>query len=257
MMKKYILLFTTAIVLMFSGYAISQYYTTSIISTGPITAGDLTIDSGSITDTSGAISFGNENLSTTGTLGSGATTVTSLNNSDGDITNVGSIALDSITADAGAGGSVVVNESGSDIDFRVEGSGAANALVVQGSDGYIGIGTASPSELLEVSSTGNTRVLVADSDDSVEVIMGTSAGTSGFIGTLSNHDLRIGTGGTYMMHLDHADGYIGIGTTNPTSPLQVVGIPIYANNAAAVAGGLTAGALYRTGGDPDPVCVVH
>lgn len=31
----------------------------------------------------------------------------------------------------------------------------------------------------------------------------------------------------------------------------------YANNAAAVAGGLTAGDLYRTGGDPDLVCVVH
>lgn len=34
-------------------------------------------------------------------------------------------------------------------------------------------------------------------------------------------------------------------------------LPVYANNAAAVAGGLAAGALYRTGADPDPVCVVH
>ena len=31
----------------------------------------------------------------------------------------------------------------------------------------------------------------------------------------------------------------------------------YANNAAALAAGLTAGQLYRTGGDPDQVCVVH
>ena len=52
-------------------------------------------------------------------------------------------------------------------------------------------------------------------------------------------------------------GYVGIGTTTPTSILHVVGIPVYANNAAAIAGGLTAGALYRTGADPDPVCVVH
>lgn len=50
---------------------------------------------------------------------------------------------------------------------------------------------------------------------------------------------------------------VGIGTVTPTSPLQVVGLPIYANNAAAVAGGLTAGAFYRTGGDPDLVSVVH
>ncbi len=34
-------------------------------------------------------------------------------------------------------------------------------------------------------------------------------------------------------------------------------LPVYANNAAAVAGGLVAGDFYRTGGDPDPVCVVH
>lgn len=55
----------------------------------------------------------------------------------------------------------------------------------------------------------------------------------------------------------NGNGYVGIGLTVPTSPLQVVGVPIYANNAAAVTGGLTAGALYRTGADPDPVCIVH
>jgi hypothetical protein len=53
------------------------------------------------------------------------------------------------------------------------------------------------------------------------------------------------------------DGKVGIGTKSPTSSLQVVGIPIYANNAAAIAGNLTAGAFYRTGADPDVLCVVH
>ena len=38
---------------------------------------------------------------------------------------------------------------------------------------------------------------------------------------------------------------------------QMFGVPVYANNAAAIAGGLTYGQFYRTGGDPDPVCVVH
>jgi hypothetical protein len=52
-------------------------------------------------------------------------------------------------------------------------------------------------------------------------------------------------------------GNVGIGTTSPKSKLHVTGLPTYANNAAAVAGGLTAGAFYRTGGDPDVVCVVH
>jgi len=42
------------------------------------------------------------------------------------------------------------------------------------------------------------------------------------------------------------DGKIGIGTNAPTSMLQVVGLPTYADNAAATAGGLTAGAFYKT-----------
>jgi hypothetical protein len=37
----------------------------------------------------------------------------------------------------------------------------------------------------------------------------------------------------------------------------VTGLSIYANNAAAITGGLSAGDFYRTGGDPDYVCVVH
>lgn len=61
----------------------------------------------------------------------------------------------------------------------------------------------------------------------------------------------------YPLFIRRSDGQVGMGTVAPTSALQVVGLPVYANNAAAVAGGLTAGAFYRTGADPDPVCVVH
>lgn len=50
---------------------------------------------------------------------------------------------------------------------------------------------------------------------------------------------------------------IGACTAAPTSPLQVLAVPVYANNAAALAGGLTVGATYRTGADPDPVMIVH
>lgn len=34
-------------------------------------------------------------------------------------------------------------------------------------------------------------------------------------------------------------------------------VPVYANNAAAIAGGLAQDDLYRTGGDPDLICIVH
>lgn len=36
-----------------------------------------------------------------------------------------------------------------------------------------------------------------------------------------------------------------------------VSLPVFANNAAAAAAGLAPGATYRTGADPDFICVVH
>jgi len=47
------------------------------------------------------------------------------------------------------------------------------------------------------------------------------------------------------------------GPTILTSPVTVSGLLVFANNAAALAGGLVAGQLYRTGADPDLVAVVH
>jgi hypothetical protein len=78
----------------------------------------------------------------------------------------------------------------------------------------------------------------------------------------------LGPAGTPVFHIGYSgspvgitvtktNSMVGIGTPTPTSKLQVVGLSVYANNAAAVAGGLTAGAFYRNGADPDIVCVVH
>ena len=52
-------------------------FTSTISAATGSTIGNLTLANGSITDSSGAISFGNENLSTSGTLGAGAITGTS------------------------------------------------------------------------------------------------------------------------------------------------------------------------------------
>ena len=62
---------------------------TNSVSAPTVNAGNLALTNGSITDSSGTISFGNENLSTTGTLGSGA--ITSTGNVSGvNITGSGS-----------------------------------------------------------------------------------------------------------------------------------------------------------------------
>jgi len=39
--------------------------------------------------------------------------------------------------------------------------------------------------------------------------------------------------------------------------IQIIALSIYANNAAAIAGGLAVGDFYRTNANPDTVCVVH
>jgi hypothetical protein len=41
------------------------------------------------------------------------------------------------------------------------------------------------------------------------------------------------------------------------SRLKIGDVPVYADNAAAITGGLSAGDTYRTGADPDLLCIVH
>jgi len=68
--------------------------TTTTVNGTTLNAGTLALAAGSITDSSGAISFGNENLTTTGTLTAGNATV-------GTITSTGAtIVLEGATADA-------------------------------------------------------------------------------------------------------------------------------------------------------------
>ena len=62
-----------------------------------------------------------------------------------------------------------------------------------------------------------------------------------------------GYNGNELMRLK-GNGRLGIGTNAPTTSLQVVGLPEYTDNAAAIAAGLTTGAFYRTG---DLLKVVH
>jgi len=66
-------------------------FTALNVATGNTVLETMTLASGSITDSSGTVSFGDENLVTTGTADLGATTVDSLSASNGGITNAGAI----------------------------------------------------------------------------------------------------------------------------------------------------------------------
>jgi hypothetical protein len=56
-----------------------------------------------------------------------------------------------------------------------------------------------------------------------------------------------------QLRFQNAGNWISI----KSSGIQILSLPTYTSNETAVAGGLIQGDLYRTGGDPDVVCVVH
>ena len=56
-------------------------------------------------------------------------------------------------------GAVVINESGVDVDFRVESSGEANALFVNGGNNRVGIGTSSTEAPLHIKKFADTNII--------------------------------------------------------------------------------------------------
>ena len=101
---------------------------------------------------------------------------------------------------------VVVNESGADVDFRVEGDTDANLLFVDASADNVGIGTSSPSRQLEVSKAGIAYIRAADTINSVNMEM-LAASSGGWVGTQTNHALLFQANNTEKARIT-TDGYL-------------------------------------------------
>jgi hypothetical protein len=157
-------------------------------------------------------------------------------------------------------------------------AGGTTPQVTLLSSGNVGIGTTGPQQPLTVTSSANVAQFWTSTSPGfpgagyADILLGQGSGsyTTGNYTTLAfgrsattsgssyiQSFIQNGSWGNAKLLLQPNGGNVGIGTSSPNSTLSVVGLPVYANNAAAISGGLAAGDFYRTGANPDPVCVVH
>ena len=105
-------------------------------------------------------------------------------------------------------------------------SGNADVLIHTAGNSYfnggnVGIGTASPSDLLHlVTSSGNSRIRA--SNGTATSFSGIDSANTMLIGTSSNHIVRFMTNDSERMRID-SSGKVGIGSTSPDGTLHLKG----------------------------------
>jgi cytoskeletal protein CcmA (bactofilin family) len=152
----------------------------------------------------------------------------SLYNNDNTIILTSEIGEIQINAVSG----VVFNQSGADVDFRVESDGNANMFVVDGGNNCVGIGNPTYDEnhqlhILASDAVPNASLLL-QSDDAANAtselrMFARTAGSENRITTLTNSAgsliFGVGTLGTEAMRIA-SDGFIGIGSTGATASVS-------------------------------------
>ena len=152
------------------------------------------------------------------------------------------------------------------------GTTALDSSVIAQSGSKIGIGESSPSETLVVrEGTSDSSIKVLSYNNALgtesSIKFASVASGANFVkgGIAFRRSLSAGRGDIHFLNDNNTDnggvsttddtkmiikseGDVGIGTTDPKSKLQVVGLSSYADNAAAISGGLTVGAFYHTSG---------
>lgn len=195
----------------------------------------------------------------------------------GTITLTGTISLSTpLTVPMGGTGTATGSITGTgDLTFTAGGSNKTVALVSSGTGRVVAKPGTDSTTAIQLQNAAGTVIVDVDTTNSI-LAVGTVtpyAGTNPakfqvHNGTDQNLLFRpkIGLANGVALHsiddaysvskgLELIASAIYLNTAAPS--IALAGVPVYANNAAAVTGGLAAGALYRTGADPDPVMIVH
>jgi len=148
-----------------------------------------TLNSGAISSGFGNIDVGSSNLTATGTVSLGATSF-----NDNSITNVGDIALDSISADA------------TDINVAVSDNSGTAFTIKQGSDAYLIIDTGNSSESISIGTgVSGTAITLGHSTSEVTVadnltvtgdltVSGTTTTVNSTTVNLNDHNIVLDSG---------------------------------------------------------------
>ena len=145
---------------------------------------------------------------------------------------------------------LVINEGGADVDFRVESDTDTHALFVQGSDGNVGIGTGTPDAPLTVHSSTDPEIRFGYSStqdhriqwDSSKVFIHADPENAN-----ASSAIALYVDGGAKLYIPDS-GNVGIGTTSPSSKLHISGatdesIIRLQNTATSLSLGDTIGAL--------------
>ncbi len=91
-----------------------------------------------------------------------------------------------------------------------------NTLHVDATNNRIGVGTTSPSSILDISSTASPTIRVTDSDNSNTAFMQADGVNGAYFGTLTNHPIRFAPNNSTKMIIT-SSGLVGIGVTDPAN----------------------------------------
>lgn len=111
-----------------------------------------------------------------------------------------------------------ISSAGAPIVFYNTGSGTGEAVRID-SSGRVGIGTASPATALHVSTASSTAATLQTSGTDVYLRLQNSVNTGGYVGYNSSA-LTLWTTDLERLRVD-SSGRVGIGTTSPTTLLDV------------------------------------